>query len=166
MSNLPYNTDAGNGITNVNELYDYMYKYPLCVFDNNFMKSYSNILAPESRKTSVAYIECMRLVQLSGDLIELIGHNITYTEMGDKYTDFMDYLSKCEGYGLCDAHEEPMKSYERIPAESDESDESDQDDAEDSASRWAAGPKHVTNVTDLSDSARCHYFAAQSGRDL
>lgn len=137
-----------------------MYKYPLCVFDNNFMKSYSNILAPESRKTSVAYIECMRLVQLSGDFIELIGRNITYTEMGDKYTDFMARLRECEGYGLCDAHEEPMKSYERIPADSDESDESE---SEDSASGWAPASKHVTNV---SDSAQCHYFAAQCGRDL
>jgi hypothetical protein len=44
MSNLPYNPAAGNGITDVNELYEYIKKFPLCLLDNSFMESYGRIL--------------------------------------------------------------------------------------------------------------------------
>jgi hypothetical protein len=137
MSNLPYDPNAGNGITNVNELYDYMYKYPLCVFDDNFMESYSTILAMSSVKTMVAYLECVRLVQLSGDLI------ISYEEMYEKVTDFMDYLKTCKGYGLHDTGDDP-EVYERL------------------SKNWT----YSGQARDMTDTEQCHYFAAQCGCDL
>jgi len=136
MSNLPYNPDAGNGIKDVNELYDYMYNYPLCVFDDSFMKSYSTILCMSSVKTMVAYLECVRLVQLSGDL------DISYDDMYEKVTEFMDYLKTCKGYGLHDTGDDP-EVYERLPK-----------NLSDSQKR------------EITDTEQCHYFASQCGCDL
>ena len=95
MSNLPYNPNAGNGITDVNELYTYMIKYPLCVFDRNFMESYGRILCRDPLMTNEYFTEAAHAA--SGDVKEM-GFDITDEDIEERAIDFNQYLQKFPEY--------------------------------------------------------------------
>ena len=71
MSNLPYNPAAGNGITNVEELYEYMTKCPLCLLDRSFMESYGRILCRAPWITHEYFTAAAQAVRLSDETDEM-----------------------------------------------------------------------------------------------
>jgi len=101
MSNLPYNVDAGNGITDVDELYAYMTKCPLCVFDRNFMESYGRILCRNPGETHEYFTKAAHSVRLSEEAKEM-GFTISADDVEERAHDFNIYLQRfseydCEG---------------------------------------------------------------------
>lgn len=97
MSSLPYNPDAGNGIRDVGELYTYMEKCPLCVYDIPFMESYGRILCRYPQMTHEYFMEAAHAVQLS-EQAKLINLHITDEEIEERAYDFNQYLQEFPEY--------------------------------------------------------------------
>jgi hypothetical protein len=94
MSNLPYNPDAGNGITEVDELYDYMTKCPLCILDRNFMESYGRILCRAPWITHEYFTAAAQAVRLSDETGEMgVAEGIE-----ERAVDFNKYLQQFSDY--------------------------------------------------------------------
>jgi len=92
MSNLPYNPSAGNGITDVDELYDYITKCPLCLLDHNFMESYGRILCRAPWKIHEYFMKTARDARISAEGVELA------EGIEARALDFNTYLQKFSEY--------------------------------------------------------------------
>ena len=99
MSHLPYNPNAGNGITDVGELYNYMMTHPLCVLDRNFMESYGRILCRRPWETHACYTIAWRAVQTTrGDDLKQMGLEITDEYIKERAFQFNEYLQRFREY--------------------------------------------------------------------
>ena len=94
MSNLSYKPAAGNGITDVEELYDYMTKYPLCLLDRKFMESYGRILCRAPWKTHEYFTAAAHAARLSDETDDLgLAEGIE-----ERALDFNKYLQQFSEY--------------------------------------------------------------------
>jgi hypothetical protein len=95
MSSLPYNPDAGNGIRHVDELYTYMEKCPLCVYDIPFMESYGRILCRAPWITHDYFMDAA--ITASNDMKEM-GYDMTNEEIEERAINFNKYLQEFPEY--------------------------------------------------------------------